>query len=251
MKNKIVLAVIAFIVIAGIVIFFIPSEKQPAPVAKAKQTDLSLSTNKDNNSRAKTIPVFNINTAKITNSQKIAIQNIAKTLIAENKKLSEKVLQAKAEAGAVELLSFKRIKNDQNLKGTAKILNGMRTAIRAYYNNTVKAFLNIQKTVQNLDISEDTKNWILLGMKNGLDAINITSSGDLLILDQSEHIIKMLNSKKEEWTAENGKVTFNNKTDQKKFDKYIEKIQQLKNTQTKQIAPKVHNYKVVLKSLGV
>ncbi len=253
-KQLVIFILIAVIAVAISVLFFLPGSSDSTHSETATPVpnpEASASKPTAQEPKTRSIPIFNLETADITDAQKQSVKQIGQALIDGNSRLSTEVIAQKNAAGAPVLLNFNRIKHDADLKESTKILTQMRQAIRDYYDHTAALFQSIQQDMSKTDLSDDTQTWILLGMKNGLDAINLTSSGDLMVLDQAELIIKLLSAKDGSWTAENGKVTFTDPADQEKFDSYLTQIQKIKADQAKLIAPKVQNYRAIVTSLGV
>ncbi len=155
------------------------------------------------------------------------IEQVGKQILAGTVTIAQQYKKRLTEAGVDEILSAKRIAMDTRMEQSFRQLDAMDKAFADYRRDT-KEWLEkgVFEMIAKSDLSEKDKAGLRTGFITGQRFSQVDRMMELeeKILVNIREIMNLFKDSTGHWTLENDQIVFQRKTDQEKYNKYMEEI---------------------------
>ena len=129
------------------------------------------------------------------------------------------------------ILDAERLQRDVNFEDSRMMIKAARSAINKNVKQLEAFMSTLDSRVDKLDLSDkekaSMKNGLDQGMGRGIRILQKQSNLEKECITTFEDIVDFLQSKKGQWSAANGELSFDRTTDMNIYNGYIEKIQDI------------------------
>jgi hypothetical protein len=130
-----------------------------------------------------------------------------------------------------DILKANRIKGDPTFAEARATIQKAKEIVKKYTERTYTLLSDTREKIRSLDVSEATKNEMVLGFDKGMRGVrqNLDTllSLEAKIIDEFEHIIDLLSAKKESWTVQGEQIRFYHNEDLEAFNAHIGSVQRM------------------------